>query len=244
GLGVAMLTAAVVAVMPHVGRPGHETGALRLGGLIPALLGGAGMVAAAALWIPSAYRDLRFAHVGMDQFTDPAVAGPEPLPREELEQQIEQAGSDMSQWVPANDDSQGAGALLHVPPVYTFSPSAVVAGALGLGALVALGTVLLLGATGDRHGGTVLRAARTSRTGGALGTLAGLGSTALTAASALALLVLAATVISVLSAGVPGLALALMSYAGLGALVVAAGFAGSLVAPSLLDRPGTGRGPR
>src|SRR5699024_284008 len=56
--------------------------------------------------------------------------------------------------------------------------------------------------------------------------------------------VLAATVISVLSAGVPGLALALMAYAGLGALVVAAGFAGSLVAPSLLDRPGTGRGPR
>src|SRR5690625_6428107 len=33
GLGVAMLAAAVVAVIPHVGRPGHETGALRLGGL-------------------------------------------------------------------------------------------------------------------------------------------------------------------------------------------------------------------
>src|SRR5690625_7129154 len=38
GLGVAMLAAAVVAVIPHVGRPGHETGALRLGGLTAAAL--------------------------------------------------------------------------------------------------------------------------------------------------------------------------------------------------------------
>lgn len=53
GLAAAMLAAAVVAVMPHLGTPGHERGALRLGGLIPAVLGGAGAIAAAALWIPS-----------------------------------------------------------------------------------------------------------------------------------------------------------------------------------------------
>lgn len=244
GLGVAMLAAAVVAVIPHAGRAGHETGALRLGGLIPAVLGGAGTVAGAALWLPSAYKNLRFDHVGMGSFTDPAVAGPEPLPRAQLEPQIEQATGDLSQFISQTDDSRDASAFLDVLTLYTVSPSAVAAGALGLGVLVALGALVLTGGIGNRQGGTVLRAARTSRTGGALGTAAGLGSTALTAAGALALLVLVATVLSVLSAGVPALALALLAFSGLGALVVAAGFAGSLMAPSLVDRPDMERGLR
>lgn len=237
GLGVAMLAAGVVAVIPHVGRAGHETGALRLGGLLPAVLGGAGAVAAAALWLPSAYKNLRFDHVGMGSFTDPAVAGQEPLPRAQLEPQIEQATADLTEFISQTNDSRDASAFLDVLTLYTVSPSAVAAGALALGVLAALGALVLTGGIGDRQGGTVLRAARTSRTGGALGTAAGLGSTALTAAGALALVVLIATVLSVLSAGVPALALALLAFSGLGALVVAAGFAGSLTAPSLVDRP-------
>jgi len=244
GLGVAMLAAGVVAVIPHVGRPGHESGALRLGGLSAALLGGAGTVAAAALWLPRAYKDLRFEHAGMGSFTDPAVAGEEPLPREQLEPQIEEAVADMSQWISATDDSRDASAFLDVLTLYTVSPSAVVAGALGLGVLAALGAVLLSAGIGDRQGGTVLRAARTSRTGGALGTAAGLGSTALVAAGAVGLLVLVATVLSVLSAGVPELALALLAYSGLGALVVVAGFAASLAAPSLVEGAEVERGLR
>src|SRR5699024_659475 len=103
--------------------------------------------------------------------------------------------------------------------------------------VAALAAILLLDRTGNRLGSIVLRTARTSRTGGALGTTAGLGSTALLAAGALALLLIVAGVLSVLSAGVPGMALALLSCTGLGALVVAVAHAGSLMAPTLVDRP-------
>lgn len=241
GLGVALLAAAAGALIPHRANPGMERMGLRLGGIIPAVLGGAGVVAAAALWLPTRYKELRFAHAGMGNFTDPAVAGPQPLPRDELTPQIEQATQDMSQWISATDETRDAGAFLDVLTLYTVSPSAVVAGALGLGALAALGAVLLLDSTGDRHGGTVLRAARTSRTGGALGTVAAMGSSALVAAGALALVLVVATVISVLSAGVPGLALTLLAHSGLGALVVAVAFTGALAAPAVLDRTGTER---
>ena len=237
GLGAAMLAAAVVAVVPHLGNPGHERGALRLGGLIPAVLGGAGAIAAAALWIPSLYKDLRFEDVGMENFTDPAITGGTPTPREQLEPQIDQALTDMGQWVSATDESQYASAFLDLMGLYSITPNVVVAVALGLGVLSALAAVVLLGGTGHRLGGAVLRTARTSRTGGALGIAAGLGSTALTAAGALALLVLIATVISVLSAGVPGLALALLAHAALGALIVVAAHAGSLLASTFADRP-------
>lgn len=243
-LGVAMLAAGAVAVIPHLGGAGHERGALRLGGLVPAVLGGVGMVVAAALWLPSAYKELRFAQVGMENFTDPAVAGPEPLPRAQLEPQIEQAVADMGQWIETTDETRDASAFLDVLTLYTVSPSTVVAASLGLGVLAALAAVLLLDRAGHRTGGTVLRAARTSRTGGALGVTSALGSTALIAAGALALVILIAGVISVLSAGVPTLALALLAQAGLGALVVAVAYAGSLLAPSLVDRPGIERGLR
>ena len=244
GLGVAMLAAGVTAVVPHVGREGHESGALRLGGLIPAVLGAAGAVAAAALWIPSAYKDLRFEDVGMENFTDPAITGGTDTPREQLEPQIEELGGDLSQFISQTDDSQYASAFLDMLALYGITPNVVVAVALGLGAIAALAAVLLLGGTGNRLGGSVLRAARTSRTGGALGITAGLGSTALTAAGALALAVLIAAVLSVLAAGVPSLALALGVHAGLGALIVVAGHAGPLLAASLLDRAGAEAGPR
>ncbi|MGO2557097.1 pyrophosphatase [Brachybacterium sp.] len=239
GLAAAMLAAAVVAVMPHLGTPGHERGALRLGGLIPAVLGGAGAIAAAALWIPSLYRDLRFEDVGLENFTDPAITGGTPTPREQLEPQIDEALTDMGQWVSATDESQYASAFLDLMGLYSITPNIVVAVALGLGVLSALAAVVLLGGTGHRLGGIVLRTARTSRTGGALGIVAGLGSTALTAAGAVALVVLIATVISVLSAGVPGLALALLVHAALGALIVVAAHAGSLLASTFADRPDT-----
>ena len=237
GLGTAMLAAAVTAVVPHRGRAGHERGALRLGGLIPSVLGGAGAVAASALWIPSLYKNLRFEDVGQENFTDPAITGGTPTPREQLEPQIEQALTDMGQWVSQSDESQYASAFLDMLTLYSLTPNVVVAGTLGLGVLAALGAVLLLGGTGHRFGGTVLRAARTSRTGGALGLTAGLGSTALTAAGVVSLLVLISTVIAVLSAGVPSLALALLTYAGLGALIVVAAHAGSLMASTLADGP-------
>lgn len=235
GLGVALLAAAVTAVMPHVGRAGHERGALRLGGLIPSVLGAAGAVAAAALWIPSLYKDLRFEDVGLENFTDPAITGGTPTPREQLEPQIEDALVDVGQWITNTDESQYASAFLDTLALYSITPNVVVAIALGLGALSALGAVVLLGGTGHRFGGTVLRAARTSRTGGALGLTAGLGSTALTAAGTVALLVLIATVIAVLSAGVPGLALALLAHSGIGALIVVAAHAGSLLASTLTE---------
>src|SRR5699024_6139504 len=215
------------AAVPHRGRPGHERGALRLGGLIPSLLGGAGAVAASALWLPSLYKNLRFEDVGLENFTDPAITGGTPTPREQLEPQIEQALSDMGQWVTQTDESQYASTFLDTLTLYSITPNVVVALALGLGVLSALGAVVLQGGVGHRFGGTVLRAARTSRTGGALGITAGLGSTALTAAGALALLVLIGAVISVLSAGVPSLALALLVHAGLVALLVVAAHAGS-----------------
>jgi hypothetical protein len=243
-LGTAMLAASVAAVVPHVGREGHERGALRLGGLVPAVLGAAGAVAAAALWIPAQYKDLRFEDVGLENFTDPAITGGTDTPREQLEPQIEELGSDLGQFISQTDDSQYASAFLDMLALYGITPNVVVAVALGLGALAALAAVLLLGGTGHRLGGSVLRAARTARTGGALGTTAGLGSTALTAAGALALLVLIAGVLSVLAAGVPSLALTLSVHAGLGALIVVAAHAGSLLAASLLDRPESAAGPR
>ncbi|HIY24296.1 MAG TPA: pyrophosphatase [Candidatus Brachybacterium merdigallinarum] len=239
GLGVALLTAAAGAVLPRIAAEGRESAALRLAGIVPAVLGGVGMTVAAALWLPSAYQDLRFSHVGLDQISEAAVTGGEPVPRADLEEQLLTAGADMSQWLSAADDSTYSGALIDILALYQTSPSAVTAGALGLGVVIALAAALLVGTAADRHRSTVLRAARTSRTGGPLGVVAALGSTALTAAGALALVVLAATVLSVLSAGVPGLALALLVHAGLGALVVAAGFAGSLAAPALLEEPGT-----
>ena len=239
GLGAALLAAAVAAAVPHRGRPGHERGALRLGGLIPSLLGGAGAVAASALWLPSLYKNLRFEDVGLENFTDPAITGGTPTPREQLEPQIEEALTDMGQWVSQTDESQYASTFLDTLTLYGITPNVVVAVAVGLGVLAALAAVVLLGGTGHRLGGTVLRTARTSRTGGALGLTAGLGSTALTAAGTVALLVLVTLVLSVLSAGVPSLALALLSHAALGGLIVVAAHGGSLLATTLTDRPGT-----
>ncbi len=235
-LGIALLAAGIAAVIPHVGKPGRERAGLQLGGLLSAVLAAAGVVAAASLWVPGKYADLRFEDVGMANFTDPAITGGQPTPREQLEPQIEQALAAIGRFVSSTDDSQYASAFLDTLALYSITPNVVVAAALGIGALVALGAIWLLGRLGERQGPTVLRTARTSRTGGALGITAGLGSTALTAAGVLAAATLGLLVISVLSAGVPALALAMLALAGLGALVVVAAHAGSLLAPTLLDR--------
>lgn len=237
GLGAALLTAAATAVMPHRGRPGHERGALQLGGLIPAGLGGAGAVAAASLWIPGTYKDLRFEDVGLENFTDPAITGGTATPREDLEPQLEQAVSELGTFVSQTDDSHYASTFLDTVALYSITPNAVVAAALGLGVLGGVAAVLALGGSGRLLGRTVLRTARTSRTGGSLGITAGLGATALSAAVVVAVLVAGALVLSVLSAGVSSLALALLAQLGLGALIVVAAFSGSLLAPTLLDAP-------
>lgn len=235
GLGVALLAAGLSALIPR--GADDEVGAVRFARTqAPGLLGGIGAVVAAALWLPSAYQNLRFAPVGMDTFSDTAITA-EPIARSELEAQILEAITDMSQWVTATDESRGAGAFLDVLTLYTISPATVVAASLALGVLVALAVTALSGNLAARRGASVLRAARTSRTGGALGTVSGLASGAVVTAGALALVVLVAGVLSVLSAGVPGLALTLLATAGLGALIVLAGQAGSIAAASLLDRP-------
>lgn len=240
-LGVAWLTAAIVAVVPHVGAEGREAATFTLGGVVSSMLGAAALVACAVLWLPSQYKALRFAQAGQANFTDPAIAGEKPLPRAELTGQIEEAAKDMGQWISATDDSRDAGAFLDVITLHTINPSAVIGGALGLGALAAFGAVMLMATIAERRGGTVLRAARTSRTGGALGGAAALGSSALLAAGGLSLVALIVVVLSVLSAGVPELASTLLAHAGLGALVVLAGHAAALMAPSIADRPGTPR---
>lgn len=239
GLGIALLSALVSAAIPQRGREGAEGAAHSLGGLLTAVLGAAGLVAAAVLWLPSRYKDLRFTQAGMANFTDSAVAGDKPIPRAQLVPQIEQAVKDMGQWVTATDESREAGAFLDVLTLYKISPAGVVGTALGLGALAALGAILLAGTIAQRHGGTVRRAARTSRTGGAFGTASALGSSALIAAGVLALGVLVLGALSVLSAGVPELALTLVVYAGLGALVVGAAHATALVGSTFVDRAGS-----
>lgn len=241
GLGIALLAALAVALIPHRGREGREAAALGLGGMLTSFLGGAGLVAAAVLWLPSKYKDLRFAQAGQANFTDPAIAGEKPVPRAELVPQIEQAVKDMGQWISATDDSRDAGAFLDVLTLYKVSPAGAVGTALGLGALAALGAILLSRTVAQRQGGTVRRAARTSRTGGAFGTASALSSGALIAAGAIALIGLVLGVISVLSAGVPELAMTLVVHAGLGALVVASGHAAVLLGSAFADRAGTQR---
>lgn len=236
GLGVALLAAGVVAVVPHQVRSGNLAAGLRLGGLAPAIAGGIGAVVAAALWLPTAYENLRFNQVGMGSVNDPSIFA-EPVTREDLLANISEVLPDISQVTTTTDDGRGASKLLDYIALYLISPNAVVAAALGLGVLVGLAGVLLVGTTASRRGGTVLRAARTSRTGGPLGAVAALGSTAFAAAGALGLLVLAGAIIAVLSAGIPTLALAMTVHAGLGLLIVLAGHAASLVASSVLAHP-------
>ncbi len=239
GLGIALLAAAVTLVIPHTGRPGQERGAFTLGSWISAGLAGAAVVALTVLWLPTQYVSLRFAQVGQGMLTDPALVGPQPVPRSELAEQTVKASEDMSQWLTATDDSRAASVFLDFITLHTVSPNAVAGGALAVGVLAAIAIVALVAPLGRPHGASVRRSARTSRTGGALGASAAAGSAALSAAGVLAVIAALLTVLSVLSGGVPELAATLLVHAGLGALVVVAGLAPSLAAPTIVDRPGT-----
>lgn len=236
GLAAALLAASLTLVLTRLGGAEREVASLRVGGLLASVLTGAVLAAAAVLWLPSRYAALRFAQAGMADFTDPAIAGPKPLPRTQMTEQIEKAGADMGQWLKATDDSRDAGAFLDVITLYTVNPSAAVGTALVLGALIALAILALTSVLAQRQGGSARRSARMGRTGGAMGALAAAGSAALFVAGALATVILAGTILSVVSAGVPALALTLLAHAGLGALVVGCGQAAVTMAPSLTDR--------
>jgi K(+)-stimulated pyrophosphate-energized sodium pump len=239
-LAVALAVALVVALFPHVGREGRERTALRAGQLVPALLGAGGMVAGVALWLPSEYKSLRFASVGMQNFTDPALTGSEqPVPRSQLEGQIESSISDMSQWISATDESHYANSFLDTLALYGTHPGTLAALGLALGAVITLLAQLLVSRVLNPHEASSLRAARSSRTGGALGALTVLGTSALAAAGVLALAALVLAVLTVLAAGVPELALALVAFAGLGGLVVIAASAALHTSGAFADRPGT-----
>lgn len=239
GALVAILAALLVAVIPQVGTEGEERSTLRLGALIPSIAGAAALVAAAALWLPGSYQSLRFAKVGLENFTDPAITGGSAVPRAQIEPQIQQVREQLGQMIASTDESASGRTLLDTVAIYGIHPHVVVAVALGVGALVALLAQALVAFAADRRNTPTLTVARTSRTGGALGALAGLGSAGTTAALVLLLLVAGLVVLFVQADGVPMLALLLCAYAGLGALVVVAGHAAHHTSAVLADLPGT-----
>lgn len=215
GLAVALGVALLAALLPL------REGAVRTLG--PAVLGGVGLVVGAALWLPGSYASLRFDPVGMGSFTDPAIAGAEPVPRADFVQQLEATQSTLEEFVSATDESRNASAFLDVLALYEVSPAVVAACAAGLGALAALAAALIAASAAAPSGAAVRAAARTSRTGGALGLAAAGAAVALRGAAVLGLLALAAGALGVLGAGVPQLVLALATIAGLGALAVMVG---------------------
>jgi K(+)-stimulated pyrophosphate-energized sodium pump len=239
-LAVALAAALVVAAVAHMGRDGHERGVLRLGALIPAVVGVGGMAAALALWIPSAYKKLRFAQVGMDTITDQAITGStDPVPRSKVEGQIEQAIGDMSQWINATDESRYASNFLDELTKYGIHPNTVVAIALCLGGLATLVVPFVVGKILGARSGSALRGARTSRTGGALGAITSLATAVLAGVLALGAIGVVVAVLSVIGKGVPDVMAALLAVAASGGLVVVAAGASLHTGSALADRPAT-----
>ncbi|PWH06567.1 pyrophosphatase [Brachybacterium endophyticum] len=240
GLAVAIAVALAVAVFPHLGRAGRERTALRAGQLVPALLSVGGMVAGVALWLPSAYKGLRFDSVGLGQFTDKAITGSDkPVARSEIVGQIESAIGDMSQWISSTDESQYATTFLNTLTLYKTHPQVLAALAIASGAIITLAAQLIVSRVLNPHEATALRAARSSRTGGALGAVTVLGSAALATSGILALGGLVLAVVTVLAAGVTSLALSLVAFAGVGGLVVIAASSALHTSGAFADRPGT-----
>jgi len=237
GLGVAMAAPLLAMVIPQVGAPGREVAAYRMAGLIPALIAAAGTVAAAALWLPGQYRNLRFDGVGMGSFTDPAVTST-PQPRADIADQLVTAGADLGTYVSQTDESRGASAFLDVLAAYTTHPNTLVAVSIALGAVAAVCGQLLIAAHAAPGGSAARRAARTARTGASIGILAALGGAALWAGLVLSLLALVIAAVGVLAAGIPLLALSLSAFAALGGLLAVTAQAASHAAPVLVDRPG------
>ncbi|GAB2539813.1 pyrophosphatase [Brachybacterium huguangmaarense] len=240
--GIAMLTALLVAVVPQFGAAGRERETLRLGSLLPAVLGIGALVATVVVWLPGTFAKLRFAAVGLDSFTDPVLTGSqggEPVSRADLEPQITQAASQFDQLLTNADESASSRTILDTVAIYGIHPQAVSAIALGIGAVVALLAIAVTAFAADRRGSSALAAARTSRTGGALGALSALRSGGTGAALVLAILAAGLLGLGVTGQGIGMLTVLLVAYAGAGALVVVAGHAALLTAGVIGDREGS-----
>ncbi|MDO5661761.1 MAG: sodium/proton-translocating pyrophosphatase, partial [Brachybacterium sp.] len=241
-LGAAMLAALVSTLVPQLGTAGRESATLTLGGAIPGLLGAGGLIAAIGLWLPRAYGSLRFDAVGLGNFTDPAITGGQPIPRDQLEEQLIQAGEHLGELLQAPAQQGGIGSgpeadtMVDVIALYSIHPNTVAAIALGTGALLAFATHHLAGViTGHRSGPTLL-VGRTSRTGGAIGALTGTGVGGFAAAGLVLLVVIALGALMVVGEGISLLTLLLLAYAAAGMLVVSAGHAALHTAGLLGDR--------
>lgn len=237
GGGMAVLVALIVSVIPQLGTEGREHETLRLGALIPSVLGAGALIATAMLWLPTEYKGLRFAKVGLDQFTDPVLTGGQPVPRAQLEPQIEQAQGQLAQLLSQTDDASRS--IVDTIAIYGINPPLLVGISVAVGAVIAIATQLLMSYAADRRNTPALAGARTSRTGGALGALSALGSGGTTAALVLTVVVLGLGGLEVLGAGVGMLVSVLVAYAGLGALLVIAGHAAVHTAAAIADRPGS-----
>jgi hypothetical protein len=238
-LAVAILTALTATLIPHRGRDGAERVMVRVAGLLPTLLAVAGSAAALALWIPSAYKNLRFSHVGMENFTDPAIAGTDSLPRTDLEPQIEAAIPDIGTYVGQTDESQAASAFLDVLALYGIHPNTLIAIAVAVGGVATVLVQVLFARILSRRSATTLRIARTSRTGGALGSVAALGASTLATAGVLGIAALVLVVFAVVGEGVPDLVMSLLAFAAGGSLLVLAGSAALHTGELLTEMPRT-----
>lgn len=244
GVGIALLAALLVAVIPQAGAEDRERETLRLGALIPSVLGVGAFVAAVLVWFPEAYKSLRFTQVGLGSFTDPNLTGGQAVARAQLEPQIEQTAQNMEQAITQLGDGAGGRSIMDTVAIYGVHPPLVIAIAVATGALVALLAQALVSFTADRRNTSVLTAARTSRTGGALGVLAGIGSAGRAAGLVVLLVALGLGVLGITGEGVSMLVLLLAAYAGVGALVVVAGHAAFHTAALVADVDGSEPGLR
>lgn len=237
GGGIAVLAALLVTVIPQFGAEGREHETLRLGALIPSVIGAGALVATSVLWLPTQYKALRFTQVGLETFTDPALTGGQPVARADLEPQIESARAQLPQLLEQSDESTRS--IVDTVAIYGIHPHAVVGIAIAVGALVAICAQLQMSFAADRRNTPVLAVSRTSRTGGALAALTALGSGGTVAALVLVVVVIGLVVLMVTGAGIGMLTMLLTAYAGLGALVVVAGHAAVHTAAAIADRPGS-----
>lgn len=236
GVGVALAVALLVCIVPHLGASGRGRETLRLGSLICSVLGAGALSALVVLWLPGAYKQLRFAAVGLGKFTDPALTGGQAVDRAQLEPQIEQARQQIGQAISQLGDGAGGRSVLDTVAIYGVHPGAVAAIAVACGAVLTLIVQALMSFAADRRNTPALSAARTARTGGALGLLAALGSGGALTCAVIALLAVTLAAIGILGAGITMLTAWLTVCAGLGALVVVAGHA-ALSGASWLGAP-------
>ena len=236
GLGCALAAAFLAAFLPA------RAGAVRMLG--PAVLSAVGLGVGAAVWLPQSYRNLRFDAVGLGAFTDPAIAGQQPVPRADFVAQLEATKSSLADFISATDESRNAGAFLDVLALYETSPALIVSVSVGIGAVIALVVALMAASAAAPTGPAVRAAARTSRTGGGLGLMAALAAVIVRAGLASGVLLLGIAALTVLAAGVPQLTLVLAGIAGLSALVVVAGLGSGLRPLGLEPVEEEGQSPR